>query len=79
MSVDELERLQDRCDNASASWEESRQLLLYVIRGLIEKQKAQDDAISAIKLKVAFVSGGVGLIAGAIPFVIEAISHLSWK
>jgi hypothetical protein len=77
--MDELEKLQDRIDDQSASWPESRQLLLYIIRGLVEKQKAQEDALNAIKLKVAFVAGGCGLVAGLIPVAIEVIGHLSWK
>ena len=77
--MDELEKLQDRFDDQSASWPESRQLLLYIIRGLVEKQKAQEDALNAIKMKVAFVAGACGLVAGLIPIAIELIGHLAWK
>jgi hypothetical protein len=76
--MDELERLQERCDNEAASWPESRQLLLYVIRGLIEKQKAQEDALNAIKFRMAFVAGACGLVMGSLPFVIAALGHISW-
>lgn len=76
--MDELEKLQDRFDDQSASWPESRQLLLYIIRGLVEEQKKQQDDINAIKMRYAFISGACGLVAGLIPVAIEMIGHLSW-
>jgi hypothetical protein len=75
--MDELKRRLQEADDAS--WDKSKMHVMYLLDTLVEKQKAQDDAINGLKLKAAVWGALLGFAGGLVPLIFELWNHISIK